>query len=308
TAPSYSNDIKSKLYQLYKGPGDWPDFLQRYLGNEYKVINSGVSGENTLGIMLRQGSLPLLIGKDILFCAKQGIVTHIASKNDSLFEGMMGGGNSLLLHGWEHNTSARFNPCVINDREYNIHSISHPYKNSTSDSLFSWLYDYYIEPLGESQNRGQFCDVDTIAKGSRIYTWASQHLRNPYINIFFIGQNGGYSSINELISQIKTMINYSNAKRYIVISFHHTNNIVRTIPEMKRMEQSYYKTFGQNYINLRDSLIHLDFYKEGFTLTREDSMSVRNGKVPQTLMKDGLHFNPEVYDIIARMIFNKIKQ
>ncbi len=104
------------------------------------------------------------------------------------------------------------------------------------------------------------------------------------------------------------MINYSHAKRYIVISFHHTNNIVRTIPEMKRMEQSYYLTFGQNYINLRDSLIHLDFYKEGFTLTREDSMSIRNGEVPHTLMKDGLHFYPEVYDIIARMIFNKIKQ
>ncbi len=91
TAPSYSNNIKSKLYQLYKGLGDWPEFLQRYLGYDYKVINSGVSGENTLGIMLRQGSLPLLVGKDILFCAKQGTVTHIASKNDSLFEGMLGG-------------------------------------------------------------------------------------------------------------------------------------------------------------------------------------------------------------------------
>ena len=148
---------------------------------------------------------------------------------------------------------------MIDGRTYNIRCNSHPYKNTISDSVFSWLYDYYIEPLGESEGYRKFFDVDTIIKGTQIHTYASKYLRNPYLNIFFVGQNGGYSSIEELLTQIKTMVSYSNAKRYIVVSFHHTNDVVKTIPEMKRMEKTLQKEFGNNYINLRDSLVSLDF-------------------------------------------------
>lgn len=30
-SPAYSSDIKSKLYELFRGPGDWPAFLQKDL-------------------------------------------------------------------------------------------------------------------------------------------------------------------------------------------------------------------------------------------------------------------------------------
>lgn len=226
TSPAYSSDIKSKLYELFRGPGDWPAFLQKDLGCDYDVINAAVAGENTLGIMLRQGSLPLYAGCDMVFDSHSGVVSHIACKQDSLFERALWG-NSLLLHGWEPGNSSMFNPCLIEGREYNIQCNSHPYKNATNESIFSWLYNYYLEPLEESARYNKYYDVDTIKKGTRIHTYASNHLRSPYLNIFFVGQNGGYSSIEDLVFQIKTMVNYSKAIRFIVVSFHHTNDVIK---------------------------------------------------------------------------------
>ena len=75
---------------------------------------------------------------------------------------------------------------------------------------------------------------------------------------------------------------------------------------MKRMEKTFQQEFGSHYINLRDSLVSLNFEEYGYKLTGIDVLQASRGEVPQTLMVDGLHFQPETYKIIAKIIKNKI--
>ena len=199
------------------------------------------------------------------------------------------------------------NPCVINGSNYVLERDGHPYKNNTGDSLFSNINNFYISSLTEKKFE-RFFDVDTIKKSTRIETYASRHLRDADINIFFVGQNGGYSSIEELVKQIGAMVQYAKSPNYIVLSFHHTNDIVRTIPEMERMEHLYETSFVKHYINLRDSLLSLNFEENGFSMSVEDQRAVERGEVPEAMMIDGLHFKPETYKNISLFIFNKLKE
>ena len=134
------------------------------------------------------------------------------------------------------------------------------------------------------------------------------HLRNQYANIFFVGENGGFRNIDELINQIKTMILYSGSNRYVVISFHKPNNVIKTIPQMKEMEDSLATAFGRHFINLRESFVNCGLKIAGVEPTQEDLDSLKNGQVPPQLLSDGIHFTDKGYHVIAQLVYDKIKE
>ena len=74
---------------------------------------------------------------------------------------------------------------------------------------------------------------------------------------------------------------------------------------MKKMEVKLQKEFGAHFLNLRDSLIHLDFKKENIVLSDEDRFSLYCEEVPPALLIDGLHFNNITNQLIAKMIYNR---
>lgn len=136
---------------------------------------------------------------------------------------------------------------------------------------------------------------------------AMRDLRGQSCNIFFIGQNGAFSNTSELVEQISSMIDYSECSNYIVISFHKPNLRIPTPARMSGMEDTLQYYFGEHYINLRSHLIQNGLDEAGMTATQEDLDSIAHGQVPPQLMEDGLHFKPQGYAIIARLVADKIK-
>lgn len=300
-----SNSIKGQAKKLILDDSSYPGQLQKLLGDKFNVINCGVGGETSLTIMARQGSAPMRLAHSVIiyddnhkeFDNFLGNATIPAFKADWCF-----GSDSdpfrvvapLLQCHYEEYSQAYVNPCVIKGREFMIKSETNFWRTDEEFDLpvstairngFVFEYNYYIEPLNEQHY------TDTIPAGTLVVTKAMRELRGEYANIFFIGQNGGYRSIAELIAQIKAMIKYSMSERYIVISFHTPNNVVTDFNKMTQMEDSLELTFGKRFVNLRKVF-----------------GAKRNEGVDEKYMKeDKVHFTDEGYGLIAEAVMRKIE-
>ena len=69
----------------------YPTVLGKLLGDEYKVINAGDGGEDTITIMARQGALKLFTENEIVF--GEGEETVAIGNQDN--NGFIGGGTSI---------------------------------------------------------------------------------------------------------------------------------------------------------------------------------------------------------------------
>ena len=88
------------------------------------------------------------------------------------------------------------------------------------------------------------------------------------------------------------MVSYSQSERYIVISFHKTNNVITDIKRIKEMEDSLSQFFGNHFINLRHNL----------------SADGEGEVEPRWLSSDNLHFNCNGYERIAQLVAEKMKE
>lgn len=271
----------------------YPGYLVETLDNEYEVINCGAWGENTLTIAGRQGSIPMFISSDVVFEEGEG---EVAIKNEALCSSWDSSLVYPLVHsGWEVGGAHHVNPCNIQDEEMII-------KSKHSAKAGTVTYSYSIKRLGDTSKR------TVIKKGSHIIPEAARNLRNPYMNIFFLGYNGSYNSISEYIAQMKRMIDYGKSERYIVISFHRPNHFFKNVKEMKVMEDSLAQTFKSHFINLRSYMNAEGLKVAGLTATKEDLDSIKKGMVPPQLMCDGLHFNAYGNMVIANLVKSKMKE
>lgn len=271
----------------------YPGYLEEALDSKYEVINCGVGGENTLTIAGRQGSIPMFISSDVVF--EEG-EEEIAIKNEELRSSW----DSSLVYPltqreWKVGCIDHVNPCTIQDKEMIIQC-----KHSAQTGTIN--YNYSIKRLGDTSKRA------IIKKGTHITPEAARNLRNPYINIFFLGFNGSYNSISEYIAQLKRMIDYGKSERYIVISFHRPNYFFKNVKEMKVMEDSLAQTFKSHFINLRSYMNAEGLKVAGLTATKEDLDSIKKGMVPPQLMCDGLHFNAYGNVVIANLVKSKMKE
>lgn len=302
TAPHNSKSLKGKVRRLIKG-ADYPEYLQEILGDEYQIINGGVGGENTLTIMARQGAYPMKLAHDITIfnSGKSEFPIFIGNNDLDAFISTYNGKcvTPLLQCGWNEDSPSHINPCMISGKMYHLVSKSKFWKE---EGKYIFEYNYYINPDRE-QNI-----TDTIKAGSRVTTYAMQHLRNKYANVFFIGQNGGFDDTADLIRQLRAMISYSKSSRYIIISFHKPNSSISSISRMKEMEDSLQLAFREHYINLRQYMVTCGLKDSGLKATKEDKDSIAKGQVPPQLMTDGTHFTSTGYKRIAQLVFEKMKE
>ena len=170
------------------------------------------------------------------------------------------------------------------------------------DGKFIFEYNYIIECLDVMER------TDTLPAGSVIETYAMRELRGAYANIFFMGQNGGFSTVSELIKQYQAMIAYSKCDKYIVISFHKPNSKLPTIQHLKEMEDSLHQTFGNRCINLREYMVTNGLSDAGLEPTQEDRDSILKGQVPPQLLSDKVHFNAKGKELLAKLVERKFKE
>lgn len=302
TAPHTGKGIKGKVRRIVKGAA-YPEYLEEMLGNDYEIINCGVGGENTLTIMARQGAYPMKLAHDVVIFKSDEVKykTFIGNNDVSAFVSSYNGKSvtPLLQCGWDEDSPAQINPCTINDNNFQISSEAKFWKE---EGKYKFEYNYFMDADDE------WAATDTLKEGSIVNTYAMKNLRNKYANVFFIGQNGGFENTADLIRQLKAMIAYSKSKRYIVISFHKPNGVMKTISRMKEMEDSLNQSFGKHYINLREYMVTRGLSDAGLEPTQEDKDSIGKGQVPPQMMTDGCHFTTKGYEEIAKLVFEKMKE
>lgn len=289
--------------QRIKGNVEYPKCLEGMLSDEYKVINAGVGGETTLTIMARQGAYPMMLAHDVtIFNGDESKYdTFIGNRDVDAFVSSYNGKQvtPLLQCGWDEDSPAHINPCRIDGKQFWLSSEAHFW---LEEGKYQFEYNYYIKPQNEIET------TDTLKAGSIINTYAMEHLRGKYANVFFIGQNGGFEDVADLIKQLQAMIKYSQCDRYIIISFHKPNNVIQTISRMREMEDSLQQCFGEHYINLRQHLVTQGLSMAGLQATQEDKDSIAKGQVPPQLLSDGVHFTKAGYRDIAELVYSKMKE
>ena len=301
THPHCAKNIKGSVKRFIKYNLAYPEYLQEMLGDEYEIINGGVGGERTLEIMARQGAYPMKLAHDVVvfksdeakfktFIGNNDVPAFVSSYNGKRI-------SPLLQGGWDEDSPAQINPCVINDKNFHISSEAKFWKE---EGKYKSEYNYFMDADDE------WAATDTLKEGSVVNTYAMKNLRNKYANVFFIGQNGGFDDVADLIRQLKAMIEYSKSKRYIVISFHKPNGVIKTISRMREMEDSLNQCFGKNYINLREYMVTHGLTDAGLEPTQEDKDSIAKGQVPPQLMTDGTHFTTNGYEEIAKLVYKKM--
>lgn len=271
----------------------YPGFLEEILGDKYEVVNCGVGGESTTTIAARQGSIPMFLNKDILFGEGE---EEILLENDVLRSSW---DSSIVapLHQsrWKEGSPARINPCMIDKNKLLL-------KCNRIENADTVLFKYSLERGDKSKNK------ITIRQGAIFMTEASKHLRNSYVNIFFVGQNGGYKDISDYAAQLKRMVAFGVTQQYIVISFHKPNHVLSSIDDMREMEKTLLQNFGKHYINLREYMVNRGLKDARLTAEKTDKDSILHGQVPPQLMTDGTHFNAHANRLIATLVERKMKE
>lgn len=303
TAPSHYT-WKRYIYSTLTGKTDYPTHLQEELGSAYNVINCGVGGENTLTIMARQGAAPMKLAHDVtvyndkerkypMIIGNSDIPTFISSWDNKTTV------TPLVQFGYEEDSPAKVNPCIIKGREYELTSDS---KLWIENGKYKAQYNYFIKDSSPVDS------TFTIKNGTVIETAAMHNLRKKYANIFFIGQNGGFKDVADLTAQLKAMVSYSRSSRFIIVSFHKPNGIINSPKRMTEMEDSLHDAFGKHYINLRKYLMQHGLQEAGISPTPTDKDSIARGAVPPSLLKDGVHFTAKGYTVVAKVIAQRFKE
>lgn len=247
----------------------YPSILQELIiKNIYNipVENMGVGGEDTLTILGRTGSKPMIV--DAFTIPSDLSKVEIKFRTTPLRQGDKG-----------------INPCVINDVE--------GYLTIEQDSAISTNFKYYFQ----RSNNGTAVEVHNNTK---IQTSAST-LYKDYMPIIFIGQNGGYDSDDELIEQIKLLVDYNNNDMYLVLGLTSGTEASR-----KELETKMDNEFGKKYINLRNSLSKSGVEDAGLIANAEDMMATVIGKVPPSLHVDEVHLNDKGYTLIGNIVYNRM--
>ena len=189
--------------------------LQQMLGSGWKIYNGGCSGDVTNTIAARQGGIDMHIGTNDFTipadCTPVDVGGVYSSRNFFYTEG-------------EYTQIARYglmNPCeiVVEDAQGNEiarieGNITHKGTTTNKTADFTSEVKFTRTTPGEAI---------TVPAKSRLVTFAAKNLRNPDLTIIYMGQNGGYKSLDILYQQYRAMIDYAfpeGPENYIAVGFH----------------------------------------------------------------------------------------
>ena len=130
-----------------------------------------------------------------------------------------------LLQGGAH-----FNPCFIGDVQGTLQWTGSGHSDLTGDWVFT---------------RAEAGSEVIINRPTAIRTDFDINKNKPHLQVIFIGQNGGYNDIDELIKQHKYLIEHSQAKHTVILGLSSGSAVYRA-----DYEKAMRKEFGRLFISL----------------------------------------------------------
>ncbi len=272
---SLQNSINNAICSVYDPTSSLSDEAKSLVDAEdYKisipVINMGVGGETTNTILGRNGAVPFVTSGSLTIpSGTTPVRIRFVSQNGRTV--------APLLQG-----SAGMEYVTI----------------SGVRGVISKSYGGYTFTRSEAGSEV------TVPGGTVITTAGSENYRD-YITVIFIGQNGGFTDYDDLVVQQRAIIEHQtrNNDRYIIIGLHTTTPSYRDDLE-GLMEEEY----GDKYINLRRYMATDAIYDAGLEPTQEDRWRMDIGFAPLSLLAvDELHFNDTGYELIGKLVYNRME-
>lgn len=245
----------------------YPTSLQKCLLGQYMVHNRGVGGENTKTISGRQGSMPYIVQPNVTIPATKTPVEITLLSDD-------GGVVAPLKQITDGSRGT--NPVRINGIEGML--------TLSNEKL-------YFTRTSEGSHM-------TIQRPMVLFTSGMKEYSD--VIIIFMGQNGGWENVEELVKQHKKCIEYNGSNKYIILGITSSTASYRNV-----IEKAMYMEFGRHYINLREYIAQYGVYDYNITPTEQDLFDMAEGEIPQSLLIDTVHGNAYYYDIITRLIFQR---
>lgn len=256
--------------------GGWTDRLMTLSG--MPVWNAGTGGENVRTITARQGADGMIVN-NVTIPADTTAVT-LATKANGGFDTVLGYKATPLLQGGAH-----VNPVMIGDVEGTLKWTGSNYADETG----TWTF-----------TRSTAGEAVIINRETVIRTYFDRYMNSPHLMVIFMGQNGGFTSTEELINSHKLMINHAKAKHVVVLGLSSG-----TASERANYEKAMRYEFGRYFISLREYLSKYGLADAGLTPTDADTAAMAKGQVPPQLLTDGVHFTSATKTVIGNMLYKK---
>lgn len=260
--------------------------MQAELGDSYKVINCGVGGEQVYPITARQGGVVSFLANEVSIPMDKTEV-EIGTKTDSGVHCLKLDGTEvalpLLLQG--HGNSV--NPCYIDDIPCTLR----------------WSGSSYADTNGKYflKSNIELSKVHKVVTKSPIYFYGNT-LRNSHALVIWMGQNGGFKTVDELKELYKKVISHSGCSNYVIIGLHGYNKTTE-----EDIEKQFKQEFGNHFIDWRNYLLTRALDDANITPTEQDLADINNGKCPTSLRYDQVHLNAAGYTLLAKQILNRFK-
>lgn len=243
-----------------------------------EVLNMGVGGEDTNTILGRNGAVPFIISSEFTIPADTiPVGVNLSSSNGKPVAPLR---QSSVGMEWVR----------INGISGTINIEQETY--TSNEYAYTFTRNVRGEPV-------------EVALGTPVMTSGSTVGTN-YLTVIFMGENGGYDTYEELISQQCAIINYQTANndRFIIVGLH-----TGTASERAGLERAMTAQYGDKYINLREYMATRGMSDAGLECTDEDREMIVEGMTPASLMvEDKCHFNSYGYRLIGNLIYNRMDQ
>lgn len=266
------------------------DDYSRLKWNDYTVdipvVNMGAGPEDVATILGRAGVVPYVVAADLTIPAgTESVQISLVSETGFPVAPLTGGG-------------AGINNIVINGIE-GILSLS-------SSGDYSGDNSYYF-------TRVQPGEETYVPAGSLIKTSATDMYKN-YIHIVCIGTYGGYSTPEELVQSVKTLLarQTQNSDRFIVLgicSDSSDNNNTETAMKLDAVDSVMMQAFGSKYINVRRYLCEDGLSDAGIVATAADRNNISLGMVPEsfTTAPGSAELNGKAYTLIGELVYERME-
>lgn len=261
----------------WQGEGvSYPLVLRERLKNgglDIPVVNMGSPGEDSLTIAGRSGGIPFLVAEDVVIGADTVPVEIAISSYD---------GRRVMP---SLTKDVGINECFIGGIAGTLKIVEH--RNPES------AYTFTRSTPGEAV---------TVSAGTEIVTEAGIHYQD-YLSVLFIGTNGGYDSLDDLVAQQNAIIasRTANTDRFLIVGLTYG-----TGEEQRAYDHAMYAEYGERYFNLREYLCTYGMADAGLTPTANDLHEMQVGSVPGSLRSDLIHFNAAGYALVGDAIYEKM--
>lgn len=264
--------------------------LPRLNWSDYKVsipvVNMGAGKESSYTVLGRAGVVPYALYQDVVVPAdtEPVPVTLKSSGKEYTYVTPLTGGdvgvNPVVIGGIEGCLS-------LNTQEYDYNgNLKYSFTRSTPGAEISLPAGTLIETAGTD-------------------------LYKDYIHVVFIGTYGDYTDAEDLVRQVKTLLERQakNSDRFIVLGPYANAKTGASTFDLEAIDAAMLQAFSNRYISIRKYLAGDGYADAGISPTGEDKYYIAQNIVPPSfkVSSHSEELNSRAHRLIGKLVFNRMQ-